>query len=94
MPGYALRGVKVFGLSAQRSADQELFARRAAITFPLLSDAAFAFADALRLPRFETGGVTYLKRLTMIVGDGVIEQTIYPVHPPHTHAADILRALS
>ena len=42
----------------------------------LLTDAQFRFADALSLPRFETGGVTYLKRLTLLVRNGVI----YRVH--------------
>lgn len=90
MPMFAVRGVKVFGFSAQSSADQVAFARRAALTFPLISDEGLNFADALRLPRFETGGVTYLKRLTLIVRDGVIERCIYPVHPPHTHAQTVL----
>lgn len=93
MPMFALKGVKVFGLSAQSSAEQQAFARRAALTYPLLSDEGLRLADALRLPRFATGGVIYLKRLTLIVRDGAIERCIYPVHPPHTHANDILAAL-
>lgn len=93
MPEFAVRGVKVFGLSGQPSADQQAFARRAGITYLLLSDEGLRFADALRLPRFETGGVVYLKRLTLIVRDGRVERCIYPVHPPHTHAADVLAGL-
>ncbi|MFN3869464.1 MAG: peroxiredoxin [Hyphomicrobiaceae bacterium] len=90
MPEFAVRGVKVFGLSAQPSIDQQAFARRAGITFLLLSDEGLRFADALRLPRFETGGTVYLRRLTLIVRDGTLERCIYPVHPPHTHAASVL----
>ncbi len=93
MAMFALKGVKVFGLSGQDTRAQESFARRCGITYPLLSDAGLRVADALRLPRFETGGVTYLKRLTLLVRDGAIERCIYPVHPPHTHAADVLRLL-
>lgn len=93
-PMFAVKGVKVFGLSGQRRAEQEAFARRVSLTYPLLSDEGWRFADALRLPRFETGGVTYLKRLTMIVRDGLIERTYYPVHPPDTHAQEVLAALS
>lgn len=93
MPIFAVKGIKVFGLSAQPSADQQAFARRASLTYPLLSDEGLRFADALRLPRFETGGVTYLKRLTLIVRDGALERCIYPVHPPHTHANEVLAGL-
>lgn len=90
MPMFASKAIKVFGLSAQPSADQEAFARRESLTFPLLSDAGYRFADALRLPRFETGGATYLQRLTLILRDGILERCIYPVHPPHTHANEVL----
>ncbi len=93
MPQFAVRGVKVFGLSGQTSADQQAFARRAGITYPLLSDAGFAFADALRLPRFETGGVSDLRRLTLLLRDGRIERCFYPVHPPDRHAAEVLAIL-
>lgn len=93
MPQFAVRGVKVFGLSGQQSADQQAFARRVGITYPLLSDEGLRFADALRLPRFSTGGVTYLRRLTLLLCDGGIERCIYPVHPPHTHANDVLRQM-
>ncbi|MGD9783838.1 MAG: peroxiredoxin [Hyphomicrobiaceae bacterium] len=90
---FALRGAKVMGLSAQRLAEQEAFARRAALTFPLLSDEGFGFADSLRLPRFATGGVCYLKRLTLIARDGIVECCHYPVHPPHSHADAVLASL-
>lgn len=93
MPQFAVRGVKVFGMSGQPSLDQQAFARRAGITYPLLSDADFCFANALRLPRFETGGVTYLRRLTLLIRDGAIERCIYPVHPPHTHAGAVLQLI-
>ncbi len=93
MPMFAMKAVRVYGLSAQASADQQAFARREALTFPLLSDSDLRFADALRLPTFATGGVTYLKRLTFVVRDGIIERTFYPVHPPHCHAGQVLAAL-
>ena len=94
MPVFAVKGVKVFGLSGQTSADQQDFARRAALTFPLLSDEAFRFADALRLPRFLTGGATYMRRLTLIVDGGRIARCIYPVHPPDRHAQEVADLLS
>lgn len=84
-------GFEVFGLSGQTAADQSAFAARAELPFLLLSDFGFAFANALRLPCFQTGGMTYLRRISFIVRASVIEQTIYPVHPPHTHAAELLK---
>ena len=92
--GFQELGFEVFGLSGQTSADQQAFAARAGIPFLLLSDEHLAFADALGLPRFETGGVTYLKRLTLIVRNGVIYRCIYPVPAPHEHASTLLSELT
>ncbi len=47
----------------------------------------------MRLPSFETGGVTYLKRLTMVVSDGKIARVFYPVPSPPTHASQVLASL-
>lgn len=90
---YRAAGFDVLGVSGQETADQQEFAARLRLPFPLLSDAAGTLRRALRLPTFETGGVTYLKRLTLVLRDGTIERAIYPVHPPHTHAADLLATL-
>jgi peroxiredoxin len=90
---YQAKGVGVAGLSGQPSAEQQEFAARLKLPFALLSDHAGAFRDALRLPAFETGGVRYLKRLTLVVQDGAIERAVYPVHPPDTHARDLLASL-
>ena len=85
-----IAGYEVFGLSAQSLDAQKAFAARAGLPFLLLCDAAFGFADPLQLPRFETGGHVYLKRLTLIVCNGIIYRAIYPVHPPHTHARTLV----
>jgi len=90
---FELLGYDVFGVSAQSPDDQRAFAARSGIPYLLLSDAGFAFADALGLPRFDACGVSYLKRLTMIVRNGVIYRVIYPVHPPGSHARELLRSL-
>ena len=87
---FAAQGAKVFGVSTQDSGHQREFALRMKLPFPLLSDAHLAFADALMLPRFETGGETYLKRLTLVVRDGRIDHVFYPVHPPDLHAMEVL----
>lgn len=90
---FATRGVAVFGLSGQDGAHHRELAERLALPFPLLSDSDLAFARALRLPTFATGGVTYLKRLTLICADGLVTRALYPVHPPDRSAATTLAAL-
>lgn len=87
---FAAEGAEVFGLSTQECAYQQELAQRLVLPFRLLSDAALAFADAVSLPRFSTGGVTYLKRLTLVIQDGRLAHVFYPVHPPDTHAATVL----
>lgn len=89
---FAAAGIQVFGVSGQTGGEQAEFAQRLLLPFALLSDAGFAFADALSLPRFETGGVRYLKRLTLLARDGVITSVLYPVRDPAGHAADVLAA--
>jgi hypothetical protein len=38
---------------------------------------------------FETGGVRYLKRLTLAVRDGRIERVYYPIAAPAAHAREV-----
>jgi peroxiredoxin len=59
----------------------------------MLSDPQHRMADSLGLPTFEAVGHVLYKRLTMIVNAGVIEHALYPVFPPNTHAAAVLRWL-
>lgn len=91
---YQALGVGVFGLSGQDPAWQKELAGRLRLPYPLLSDRDFALSNALRLPTFETGGVTYLRRLTLVIRAGRIEQVAFPVHPPDRHAADLLARLT
>ena len=86
-------GVAVYGLSTQDGEHQRELVQRLRLPFEILSDSDLAFAGALRLPSFAIDGVTYLKRLTLIVRDGRIAHTFYPVHPPPAHAAEVLAFL-
>ncbi len=87
-------GANVFGLSTQTSDYQREAAERLHLPFPLLSDSNLAFADALRLPTFEFEGIKLLKRVTLIVRDGVIEHVFYPVFPPDKNAEAVIAWLS
>ena len=86
-------GVKLFGLSLQDAGWQQEFATRHGLPFPLLSDAERKFSTALGLPSFTTGGIEYLKRLTLIVCDGVIEAVRFPVLAPEKDAEETLTLL-
>ncbi|MGE0023500.1 MAG: peroxiredoxin [Hyphomicrobium sp.] len=90
---YREMGFDVLGVSGQDPAHQGEFAARVRLPFSLLSDAEGKLSDALSLPTFETGGVRYLKRLTFVLRNGRLERTLYPIHPPHTHARDLLATL-
>jgi len=88
--GFGALGVEVLGVSTQDTAHQRELSDRLGIPFALLSDEEFRLQKALRLPTFDAGGRPYLKRLTLIVRDGRIGHVFYPVHPPETHAAEVL----
>jgi peroxiredoxin len=87
-------GAEVFGLSTQNSAYQQEAVARLHLPFELLSDEKFQLTDALQLPTFEIGGMRLLKRLTLVVRDGSVENVFYPVFPPDKHADEVLRWLS
>ena len=80
----------VFGLSTQDSDYQREAAARLHLPFSLLSDSALALTEAARLPRFEVAGAVLLRRLTMILRDGVVAAVHYPVFPPDADADRVL----
>jgi peroxiredoxin len=87
--GFRQVGARVFGLSTQATDYQRELVARLDLPFEIVSDAGFDFQRALALPTFQTGGVTYLKRLTLAVRDGRIERVYYPVPFPAAHAREV-----
>ncbi|HSF26419.1 MAG TPA: peroxiredoxin [Actinomycetes bacterium] len=83
-------GAAVLGVSTQDTDYQQEAAARLHLPFPLLSDADLELARALDLPTMTIAGQVLLKRLTLIVRDGVIARAFYPVFPPHEHADHVL----
>jgi peroxiredoxin len=83
-------GAKVFGLSTQTTEYQKEMVTRLGVPFEVLSDADFKFCDALRLPTFEVDGKRLLRRLTMVLRNGKIEEVFYPVFPPNESASQVL----
>lgn len=91
---FTAAGTTIYGLSGQTPAEQLAFAQRMALPFELLSDTGFAFADAMGLERFSTGGTSYLRRQTLIVRGGEILARITHVPNPANHACEMLAQLA
>jgi peroxiredoxin len=80
----------LYGLSTQDSAYQREMAERLHLPFPILSDASLALTRALHLPTFESNGMVLLRRLTLVLRNGVVEHVFYPVFPPDRNAGEVV----
>jgi peroxiredoxin len=83
-------GAAVLGLSAQPTELQREAAARLRLPFALLWDEELRLTSALGLPTFRAAGRTLLRRLTLMVTDGLVERVWYPVAAPDRHAEDVL----
>jgi peroxiredoxin len=72
---------QLFGLSTQTSAYQAELKNRVQLPYELLSDSNLQLQKGLSLPTFFANNATLLKRLTLIIKDGVISKVHYPVFP-------------
>jgi peroxiredoxin len=88
-----LRGLgvaQIFGLSTQDSGYQREVVDRLHLPFPILSDEHLALARAITLPTFDVAGMTLLKRIVLVIDDGIITKVFYPVFPPDQSADEVL----
>lgn len=83
-------GARVAGLSAQTLSEQEEFAERTHMPYPVLADPQLALRDALGLPTFAIAGMTLYKRLALVAEHGTVVKTFYPVFPPDRNAGDVV----
>jgi peroxiredoxin len=90
---FSALGVRVFGLSTQDTEYQREAVERLRLPYLLLSDADLEYTRALDLPTFEVEGLTLIRRLTLMVAEGRIEEVMYPVFPPDRGAALALERL-
>jgi peroxiredoxin len=81
---------RVFGLSTQDTAYQQEAVTRLHLPFAILSDEKLALTGALNLPTFVTSGMTLLKRMALVIDDGVIVKVFYPVFPPDKNAEEVI----
>ena len=80
--GFRQVEANIFGLSTQSTTYQRELVERLGLPFEMVSDESFVLVEALALPTFTTGGVTYLKRLTLAIRDGRIERVYFPCSGP------------
>jgi len=83
-------GAAVYAMSTQTPEYQREMAQRLQLPYEVLSDADLRFTRALRLPTFDFGGETLIKRLSMVARDGIIERVVYPVFPSDSDAPRVL----
>jgi peroxiredoxin len=81
---------RVFGLSSQDSAYQRESAERLHLPFAVLSDERLELARAIKLPTFKVAGMTLLKRMALVIDDGIITKVFYPVFPPDKNAEEVI----
>ena len=80
----------VFGLSTQDTDYQREARERLHLPFPVLSDAGMMLTHALDLPTFDVAGMTLLKRMVLVIDDGMIGKVFYPVFPPDKSAEEVV----
>jgi peroxiredoxin len=63
------------------------------VPFPVLSDEKLELTRVLRLPTFTVAGQILLKRLVLVLENGRVKETFYPVFPPDRSALTVLEWL-
>jgi len=81
---------QLYGLSTQDTDYQREAATRLHLPFPILSDEKLALTKVLNLPTFTAAGMTLLKRMALVIDEGKITKTFYPVFPPDKNAAEVI----
>jgi len=81
---------RVFGLSSQDSAYQREAVERLHLPFAVLSDERLELARAIKLPTFKVAGMTLLKRMALVIDDGITTKVFYPVFPPDKNAEEVI----
>ncbi|MFB0628165.1 winged helix-turn-helix transcriptional regulator [Streptomyces sp. AB3(2024)] len=91
---FTAAGATVHGVSTQRPDEQREFAEHERLRFPLLSDAELDLVTALRLPTFRAGGVSRMKRLTLVVDrERTVREVFYPIGDIEASVAAALEAV-
>lgn len=81
------------GLSTQSLEDINEMVLRLGVQYDVLSDYNFELLNLLHLPYFEVDNFKFIKRLTLIIENSIIQKVFYPIYPPELHINEILNWL-
>ena len=84
----------VFGVSTQNSKYQKELHNRLELPYEILSDAELKFQAGLNLPVFTVDNKVFLKRITILVEEGIIRKVHYPVFPSNKDVDWVIEELS
>lgn len=84
----------LFGVYTRDQGYRREAAGRLHLPFAILSDERLTLTRVMKLPTFETSGMTLLKRFTLVITDSNLEHVFYPVFPPDRSARDVIEWLS
>jgi peroxiredoxin len=87
---FATLGAEIFGVSTQSTPYQSEAAAHLRLSYPLLSDEQLELTHGWGLPTFTVQDEVLLKRLTVVLRDGIVEKVFYPVFPPAANADEVL----
>jgi peroxiredoxin len=88
---FQARGIKILGLSSLAAREQQAFAQREGLSFPLLSDPGLRLREVLGIPTYEaSGGEQVYERLSFLAHESSVQRVFHPVPIPRRNAADIL----
>jgi peroxiredoxin len=88
---FAVRGIKIVGVSSGQLEEQQQFALRERLSFPLLCDPELVLHRAMALPVYQTqGGEWVYERLSFLAHEASIQRVFHPIPIPRRNATDIL----
>ena len=69
----------VYGMSTQDTDYQKEMVERLHLPFSVISDSKFEFCDIMNIPTFTVDDKRLMKRVTMLIENGVIEAIHFPI---------------
>ena len=84
----------VFGVSTQNCEYQKELHNRLELSYEILSDSELKFQESLNLPVFNIENKVLLKRITLLLEEGIISKVHYPVFPSNKDVDWVIKELS
>ncbi len=78
------------GITTQPISEIEEMTKRLKINHDILSDCDLIFTKSLNLPLFNVDNKDFIKRITLVVDNGVIKKVFYPILEPSVHIQEII----